>query len=94
MKKIKYIMMIAGFAAMGCGQSQLDKDLTQLNRIEIDNELREMKAFLKYDAEAGLIDSAYAVQYQEQIDAIIVRNGYAVDADYYVDACQNCDELD
>ncbi len=89
MKKIKYIMMIAGFAAMGCGQPTID-----LNRIEIDNELREMKAFLKYDAEAGLIDSAYAVQYQEQIDAIIVRNGYAVDADYYVDACQNCDELD
>ena len=94
MKKIKYIMMIAGFAAMGCGQSQLDKDLAKLDRIEIDNELREMKAFLKYDVEAGLMDSAYAVMYQEQIDRIIVRNGYAVDADYYVDACQNCDELD
>ena len=94
MKKIKYIMMIAGFAAMGCGQSQLDKDLAKLDRIEIDNELREMKAFLKYDVEAGLMDSAYAVMYQEQIDRIIVRNGYAVDADYYVDACQNCDEID
>ena len=94
MKKIKYIMMIAGFAAMGCGQSQLDKDLAKLDRIEIDNELREKKAFLKYDVEAGLMDSAYAVMYQEQIDRIIVRNGYAVDADYYVDACQNCDEID
>ena len=87
-------MMIAGFATMGCGQSQLDKDLAKLDRIEIDNELREMKAFLKYDVEAGLMDSAYAVMYQEQIDRIIVRNGYAVDADYYVDACQNCDEID
>ena len=94
MKKIKYIMMIAGFAAMGCGQSQLDKDLAKLDRIEIDNELREMKAFLKYDVEAGLMDSAYAVMYQEQIDRIIVRNGYAVDPDYYVDACQYCDEFD
>ena len=89
MKKIKYIMMIAGFAAMGCGQPTID-----LNRIEIDNELREMKAFLKYDAEAGLIDSSYALMYHEQINTIIELNGYAVDADYYVDACQNCDELD
>jgi len=94
MKKIKYIMMIAGFAAMGCGQSQLDKDLAKFNRIEIDNELREMKAFLKYDAEAGLIDSSYALMYHEQINTIIELNGYAVDADYYVDACENCDELD
>jgi len=94
MKKIKYIMMIAGFAAMGCGQSQLDKDLAKFNRIEIDNELREMKAFLKYDAEAGLIDSSYALMYHEQINTIIELNGYTVDADYYVDACQNCDELD
>ena len=89
MKKIKYIMMIAGFAAMGCGQPTID-----LNRIEIDNELREMKAFLKYDAEAGLIDSAYAVHYQELINTIIVRNGYCVDLESYVDACENCDELD
>ncbi len=89
MKKIKYIMMIAGFAAMGCGQPTID-----LNRIEIDNELREMKAFLKYDAEAGLIDSSYALMYHEQINTIIELNGYAVDADYYVDACENCDELD
>tara|TARA_R100001594_G_scaffold6954_3_gene19262 strand:- start:22 stop:291 length:270 start_codon:yes stop_codon:yes gene_type:complete len=89
MKKIKYIMMIAGFAAMGCGQPTID-----LNRIEIDNELREMKAFLKYDAEAGLIDSSYALMYHEQINTIIELNGYAVDADYYVDACQNCDEID
>ena len=94
MKKIKYIMMIAGFAAMGCGQSQLDKDLAKFNRIEIDNELREMKAFLKYDAEAGLIDSSYALMYHEQINTIIELNGYAVDANYYVDACENCDELD
>ena len=94
MKKFKYIMMIAGFAAMGCGQSQLDKDLAKLDRIEIDNELREMKAFLKYDVEAGLIDSSYALMYHEQINTIIELNGYAVDADYYVDACQNCDELD
>ena len=89
MKKIKYIMMIAGFAAMGCCQPTID-----LNRIEIDNELREMKAFLKYDAEAGLIDSSYALMYHEQINTIIELNGYAVDADYYVDACQNCDEID
>ena len=89
MKKIKYIMMMAGFAAMGCGQPTID-----LNRIEIDNELREMKAFLKYDAEAGLIDSAYAVMYQEQIDVIIVRNGYPVELDYYHNDCENCDEID
>ena len=89
MKKIKYLMMIAGFAAMGCGQPTID-----LNRIEIDNELREMKAFLKYDAEAGLIDSSYALMYHEQINTIIELNGYSVDADYYVDACENCDELD
>tara|TARA_Y100001973_G_scaffold88007_1_gene132679 strand:+ start:1737 stop:2006 length:270 start_codon:yes stop_codon:yes gene_type:complete len=89
MKKIKYIMMIAGFAAMGCGQPTID-----LNRIEIDNELREMKAFLKYDAEAGLIDSSYALMYHEQINTIIELNGYAVDANYYVDACENCDEID
>ena len=89
MKKIKYIMMIAGFAAMGCGQPTID-----LNRIEIDNELREMKAFLKYDAEAGLIDSSYALMYHEQINTIIELNGYAVDANYYVDACEDCDEID
>tara|TARA_R100000315_G_C5161146_1_gene92675 strand:- start:126 stop:398 length:273 start_codon:yes stop_codon:yes gene_type:complete len=90
MKKIKYIMMIAGFAAMGCGQPTTDC----FNRIEIDNELREMKAFLKYDAEAGLIDSSYALMYHEQINTIIELNGYPVELDYYHNACENCDEID
>tara|TARA_E500000305_G_C3850392_1_gene155873 strand:- start:166 stop:396 length:231 start_codon:yes stop_codon:yes gene_type:complete len=74
MKRIKYIMMIAGFAAMGCGQSQLDKDLAKLDRIEIDNYAHDMKSHIYYDIENGVIDAEYAVSYLEQLDAIIELN--------------------
>ena len=74
MKRIKYIMMIAGFAAMGCGQSQLDKDLANFNRIEIDNYAYDMKSHIYYDIENGVIDPEYAASYLEQLDAIIELN--------------------
>ena len=69
MKKIKYIMMIAGFAAMGCGQPKID-----LNKIEITNTAEDMIEYMYADMADGSIDTAIGMTYIINLQEIVDRN--------------------
>ncbi len=69
MKRIKYIMMIAGFAAMGCGQPTID-----LNKIEITNTAEDMIEYIHADVADGSIDSTLALSYITNLQEIVDRN--------------------
>ena len=88
MKKIKYIMMIAGFAAMGCGQP------TDYTAINITNNCEELKEYIYQDISNEQIDADVAEYYVEMLNEIIELNGYDVDYDRYESDCNNCDEID
>ena len=83
MKKIKYIMMIAGFAAMGCGQST---DNTPIRTVNICEELKE---YIYMDMDNEDIHTETAEYYLELLNEIIELNGF----DSYR-GCENCDEID
>ena len=93
MKKIKYIMMIAGFAAMGCGQATT-------NAIEITNHCQELKEYLYQDISNDALLADVAESYIELLNEIIELNGHHEYAtvEYYADRygpnCNNCDEID
>ena len=82
MKKIRYIMMIAGFAAIGCGQAQ--PDVYDNNKSEIAGYCNDMIEYINYDLRNGDIDSLVAETYIRTMNEI---------ADYN-NGCQNCDEID
>ena len=88
MKKIKYIMMIAGFAAMGCGQP------TDYTAINITNNCEELKEYIYMDIDNDAILGDVAETYIEILNEIIELNGYDVDYDRYESDCCNCDEID
>ena len=95
MKKIKYIMMIAGFAAMGCGQPKTD-----FNVINITNNCQELKEYIYQDIANDAVLGDVAETYIDILNEIIELNGhheYAT-ADYYDERyesdCCNCDEID
>ena len=69
MKKIKYIMMIAGFAAMGCGQATD-------NTIEITNNCQELKEYIYQDIGNDAVLGDVAETYIEMLNEIIELNGY------------------
>ena len=69
MNKIKYIMMAAGFAAMGCGQPKID-----LNKIEITNTAEDMIEYMYTDMSDGSIDSTLALSYIINLQEIVDRN--------------------
>ena len=83
MKKIKYIMMIAGFAAMGCGQST---DNIPIRTVNISEELKE---YIYMDMDNEAIHTETAEYYLELLNEIIELNGF----DSYR-GCENCDEID
>ena len=83
MKKIKYIMMIAGFAAMGCGQPT---DNTPIRTVNICEELKEYIYMDMYNED---IHHETAEYYLELLNEIIELNGF----DSYR-GCQNYDEID
>ena len=83
MKKIKYIMMIAGFAAMGCGQPP---DNTPIRTVNICEELKE---YIYMDMDNEDIHNETAEYYLELLNEIIELNGF----DSYR-GCENCDEID
>ena len=83
MKKIKYIMMIAGFAAMGSGQST---DNTPIRTVNICEELKE---YIYMDMDNEDIHNETAEYYLELLNEIIELNGF----DSYR-GCENCDEID
>ena len=94
MKKIKYIMMIAGFAAMGCGQP------TDNKAIVITNNCQELKEYIYQDIANDAVLGDVAEAYIEILNEIIELNGHHEYAtvDYYADRyesdCCNCDEID
>ena len=69
MKKIKYIMMIAGFAAIGCGQPTD-------NTIEITNNCQELKEYIYQDIANDAVLGDVAESYIEMLNEIIALNGY------------------
>ena len=69
MKKIKYIMMIAGFAAMGCGQATD-------NTIEITNNCQELKEYIYQDIGNDAVLGDVAETYIEMLNEIIELNGH------------------
>ena len=83
MKKIKYIMMIAGFAAMGCGQST---DNTPIRTVNICEELKE---YIYMDMDNEDIHTETAEYYLELLNEIIELNGFDSHR-----GCENCDEID
>ena len=83
MKKIKYIMMIAGFAAMGCGQST---DNTPIRTVNICEELKE---YIYMDMDNEAIHTETAEYYLELLNEIIELNGFDSHR-----GCENCDEID
>ena len=80
MKKIRYIMMIAGFAAIGCGQAKH----TAYDKSEIAGYCTDMIEYISHDLERGLIDSLVAETYIRTMNEIVDYNS----------PCENCDELD
>ena len=74
MKKIKYIMMIAGFAAMGCGQP------TDYTAINITNNCEELKEYIYQDIDNAAVHADVAETYIQMLNDIIELNGY--DANY------------
>ena len=82
MKKIRYIMMIAGFAAIGCGQAK--HTTYDHSKSEIAGYCNDMIEYISHDLERGLIDSLVAETYIHTMNEI---------ADYN-SPCENCDELD
>jgi hypothetical protein len=83
MKKIKYIMMIAGFAAMGCGQPTDNTAILTANTCE------ELKSYIYMDRDNDVIPNEYAEYYIELLNEIIELNGFES-----YRGCQNCDEID
>ena len=83
MKKIKYVMMIAGFAAMGCGQPTDNTAILTANTCE------ELKSYIYMDRDNDVIPNEYAEYYIELLNEIIELNGF--DANHF---CENCDEID
>ena len=82
MKKIRYIMMIAGFAAIGCGQAK--HTAYDNNKSEITGYCNDMIEYINNDLANGDIDSLVAETYIHNINEIWNYNN----------ACENCDELD
>ena len=70
MKKIKYIMMIAGFAAMGCGQP------TDNKAIVITNNCQELKEYIYQDIANDAVLGDVAETYIEILNEIIELNGH------------------
>ena len=83
MKKIKYIMMIAGFAAMGCGQPT---DNTPIRTVNICEELKE---YIYMDMDNEDIHTETAEYYLELLNEIIELNGFDSHR-----GRENCDEID
>ena len=83
MKKIKYIMMIAGFAAMGCGQPTDNTAILTANTCE------ELKEYIYMDMDNEIIPTEYAETYIELLNEIIELNGFES-----YRGCENCDEID
>ena len=83
MKKIKYIMMIAGFAAMGCGQSTDNIPIRTVNICE------ELKEYIYMDMDNEAIHTETAEYYLELLNEIIELNGFDSHR-----GCENCDEID
>ena len=70
MKKIKYIMMIAGFAAMGCGQP------TDNKAVKITNNCQELKEYIYQDIANDAVLGDVAETYIEMLNEIIELNGH------------------
>ena len=70
MKKIKYIMMIAGFAAMGFTAKQYNHDHSLCNKSELDGYANDMISYINYDLRNGDIDSLVAETYIETMNEI------------------------
>ena len=83
MKKIKYIMMIAGFAAMGCGQPT---DNTPIRTVNICEALKE---YIYMDMDNEAIHTETAEYCLELLNEIIELNGFDSHR-----GCENCDEID
>ena len=83
MKKIKYIMMIAGFAAMGCGQPTDNTAILTANTCE------ELKEYIYMDMDNEDIHTETAEYYLELLNEIIELNGFDSHR-----GCENCDEID
>ena len=71
MKKIRYIMMIAGFAALGCSQPNT---IQTLNEFEDADACRELISWIKQDVENNYLDGEIAETYIWNLEAIIERN--------------------
>ena len=76
-------MMIAGFAAMGCGQST---DNTPIRTVNICEELKE---YIYMDMDNEDIHNETAEYYLELLNEIIELNGFDSHR-----GCENCDEID
>ena len=76
-------MMIAGFAAMGCGQST---DNTPIRTVNICEELKE---YIYMDMDNEDIHTETAEYYLELLNEIIELNGFDSHR-----GCENCDEID
>ena len=81
MKKIKYIMMIAGFAVMGCSQNQeIYPCSLDYKAIEITNNCEELKEYIYQDIDNAAVHADVAETYIQMLNDIIELNGY--DANY------------
>ena len=81
MKKIKYIMMIAGFAVMGCSQNQeIYPCSLDYKAIEITNNCEELKEYIYQDIDNDAVHADLAETYIQMLNDIIELNGY--DANY------------
>ena len=81
MKKIKYIMMIAGFAVMGCSQNQeIYPCSLDYKAIEITNNCEELKEYIYQDIDNDAVHADVAETYIQMLNDIIELNGY--DANY------------
>ena len=81
MKKIKYIMMIAGFAVMGCSQNQeIYPCSLDYKAIEITNNCEELKEYIYQDIDNDALLGDVAETYIALLNEIIELNGY--DANY------------
>ena len=81
MKKIKYIMMIAGFAVMGCSQNQeIYPCSLDYKAIAITNNCEELKEYIYQDIDNDAVHADVAETYIQMLNDIIELNGY--DANY------------